>query len=68
MLRIRKSKTNPFNELIDYYSKNSNKSKLEKNIHMNCAAIQIYNEILEVGNIKEGNLLVCLKISNLLKL
>lgn len=43
MLRIRKSKTNQFNELIDYCSKNSNKSKLEKNNHMNCAAIQIYN-------------------------
>lgn len=35
---------------------------------MNCAAIQIYNKIFKLGNIKEGNLLVCLKISNLLKL
>lgn len=69
MLRIRKSKTNRFNELIDYCSKNSNKSKLEKKYHMNCAAIQIYNKIFKQGNIKEGNLLVyCLKISNLQKL
>lgn len=69
MLRIIKSKTNRFNQLIDYCSKNSNKSKLEKDNHMNFAAIQIHNKIFKLGNIKEGNLLVyCLKISNFLKL